>query len=145
MHVYITGLEGLAQGRLHFGSGQLRSLICEKSMSRRNVMHHVTRNMQRATMRRAWKMVKKVIKCQQMVMTAIKSQQMRRRRLTRETLANCGSKASVMNHDNTTITWTSSPAYVPKEVEDQVNFLLSLCQEEEYVKLVELAADVNVS
>jgi hypothetical protein len=33
---------------------------------------------------------------------------------------------------------------VPKEVEDQVDFLLSLSKEEEYVKLVELAADVNV-
>lgn len=50
-----------------------------------------------------------------------------------------------MDHDNTTITWTSSPANVPKEVEDQVDFLLGLSKEEEYVKLVELAADVNVS
>jgi hypothetical protein len=43
-----------------------------------------------------------------------------------------------------TITWTSSPANVPKEVEEQVDFLLSLSKEEEYVKLVEVAADVNV-
>jgi hypothetical protein len=49
-----------------------------------------------------------------------------------------------MDIDNTTITCMSSPANVPKEVEDQVDFLLSLSKEEEYVKLVELAADVNV-
>jgi hypothetical protein len=33
---------------------------------------------------------------------------------------------------------------VPETVEDQVDFLLGLSKEEEYVKLVELAADVNV-
>lgn len=42
------------------------------------------------------------------------------------------------------MTWTSSPANVPEEVEDQVDFLLSLSKEEEYVALVELVADVNV-
>jgi hypothetical protein len=42
------------------------------------------------------------------------------------------------------MTWTSSPANVPKEVEDQIDFLLSLSKEEEYVALVELVADVNV-
>lgn len=56
----------------------------------------------------------------------------------------CGAMASVMDHDNTTITCTSSPANVPKEVEDQVDFLLSLSKEEEYMRLVELVADVDV-
>ena len=49
-----------------------------------------------------------------------------------------------MDVNDTTITWTSSPAHVPQEVEDQVDFLLNLSNEDEYVKLVELAADVNV-
>jgi hypothetical protein len=49
-----------------------------------------------------------------------------------------------MDLHNTRITWTSSPANVPKEIEDQVDFLLSLSKEEEYVKLVEQAADVDV-
>jgi hypothetical protein len=148
MPVSVTGVEGLAKERLHFDSRQLKIPTCEKAMLRRNVVHHVTRNLQRAGIPGSQEIVKMDIKLQQIIMTVIKTQVMWIRWHTKEIPRmppNCGAIVSVMDHHNMTITWTYSPADVPKEVEDQVDFLLNLSKEEEYVKLVELAADVNVS
>ena len=76
MPVSVTGLEESAKERLHFDSRLLRILTCDKPMSRRNVVHHVTRNLQRTVITRGWQIVKMVIKPQQMVMTVINNQQM---------------------------------------------------------------------
>jgi hypothetical protein len=51
---------------------------------------------------------------------------------------------SLIDHQNTTITCTPSPADVSTDIQDQFEFLLSLSKEEEYVKLVKQAADINV-
>ena len=42
------------------------------------------------------------------------------------------------------MTWTFSPADVPKQIEDQFEFLLSLSQEEDYVHLVKQADCIPV-
>jgi hypothetical protein len=76
MPVSVTGLEGLAKERLCFDSRQLRIPTCEKSMPRRNVKHHMRRNLQRAVITSGQQIVKIVIKPQQMAMTVIKNQHM---------------------------------------------------------------------
>jgi len=43
-----------------------------------------------------------------------------------------------------TIILSSSPADIPKRVEDQFDYLFSLSKEEEYVQLVKQAGDVLV-
>lgn len=63
-----------------------------------------------------------------------------------------GKKGTFLHHGMTTISQlaqllnypSSSPANVPKKVQDQFEYLFSLSKDKEYIDLLKLAADVPV-
>lgn len=135
--------------KLHFDSRLLRILTSEMQNPRRNVLSlAVTMKMKKRLRAEQGQMVKTLqmrprAGMGQMVVKVI----LLRRNLAKERprhLPQYGMIVSVLDHPNTPLTLTPSPSDVAKQVEDQVDFLLSLSQEPEYVKLVKQVADIPV-